>query len=258
MMLATQNVSLSLGKRRVLDDVSVALLPGKVTVILGPNGAGKTSLIRLLAGLIAPETGSVTLDSAPLTSLGQQERALQIGYLPQNGAPAWNVSARELVGLGRLPHRSRFAAPTPVDDAAIDAALAVTDAGHLGGRAVDAMSGGERARVLLARVLAGEPRWLLADEPLASLDPAHQLDILALLRAQAERSIGVVAVLHDLTQAARLADQIVLLKGGRLIAAGSPADVLTAPLLASTFGIDAEIARAADGAPLVIPVRRSG
>ena len=257
MTLATQNVSLSLGKRRVLDDVSVALLPGKVTVILGPNGAGKTSLIRLLAGLIAPETGSAILNGAPLTSLGQQERARRIGYLPQNGAPVWNVSARELVGLGRLPHRSRFAAPSPIDEAAIDAALAATDAGHLGGRAVDAMSGGERARVLLARVLAGEPHWLLADEPLASLDPAHQLDILALLRAQAERGIGVVAVLHDLTQAARLADQIVLLKGGRLIAAGSPADVLTAPLLASTFGIDAEITHTADGAPLVVPVRRS-
>ena len=257
MTLATQNVSLSLGKRRVLDAVSITLILGEVTVILGPNGAGKTSLIRLLAGLIAPETGSVTLDGALLTTLGPMERARRIGYLPQNGAPAWNVSARELVGLGRLPHRSRFSAPTPIDEAAIDAALAATDAGHLADRTMDAMSGGERARVLLARVLAGEPRWLLADEPLASLDPAHQLDILALLRAQAERGIGVVAVLHDLTQAARLADQIVLLKGGRLIAAGSPADVLTAPLLASTFGIDAEITRANDGAPLVVPVRRS-
>ena len=156
-----------------------------------------------------------------------------------------------------MPHRSRFAAASAVDEAAVDAALAATDTAYLSDRPMDAMSGGERARVMLARVLAGAPQWLLADEPLASLDPAHQLDILALLRAQADRGTGVVAVLHDLTQAARLADQIVMLKDGALLAAGTPADVLTAPLLAKAFGIAAEIGRASDGGMQITPLERS-
>lgn len=258
MTLLAENLSLTLGKRRVLDAVSLSLSPGKVTVILGPNGAGKTSLIRLLAGLLVPATGQVLLDGYSLPKMDRQERARRIGYLPQNGTPAWNVSARELVSLGRLPHRSHFAAPSPADEATIDTALACTDASHLADRPMNAMSGGERARVMLARVLAGAPEWLLADEPLASLDPAHQLDILALLRAQADRGTGVVAVLHDLTQAARLGDQIVVLKDGNLLEAGLPADVLTAPLLANAFGIAAEIGRASDGGLQITPLGRSG
>ena len=256
MTLAMRNVSLSLGKRQVLNDISLSLAPGKVTVILGPNGAGKTSLIRLLAGLITPEAGRVTLDDTPLGTLDPPARARRIGYLPQNGAPAWNVTARELVGLGRLPHRSQFASPSAADEDAINAALAVTDSSHLAARPVEAMSGGERARILLARVLAGEPNWLLADEPLASLDPAHQLDILALLKREARRGTGVVAVLHDLNQAARLADYIVMLKDGACRAAGPPADVMTAEYLSTVFGIEAEISFATDGMPLIVPLRR--
>ncbi len=273
MTLAVDNLTLALGKRTVLRDLSLSFVAGHITVILGPNGAGKTTLIRALAGLITgtvpsgtvpfPAEGgqslmgqSPTLDGAPLSALDPAERARRIAYLPQDGAPAWNVTARELVGLGRLPHRSRFTAPSRADDAAIDAALAATDTTHLAGRTVDAMSGGERARVKFARVLAGAPQWILADEPLANLDPAHQLDLLGLLRAEADRGTGVVAVLHDLNQAARIADQLVVLSEGRLAASGSPGEVLTPALLAGVFGIEAEIVPGADGKPIIAPRRR--
>jgi iron complex transport system ATP-binding protein len=253
MTLSVHSLSLTLGKRAVLSNLSLTFAPGSVTVILGPNGAGKTSLIRALAGLLP---GDVTLEGTPLAALDPAERARRIGYLPQDGAPAWNVTARELVALGRLPHRSRFAAPSPADDAAVEAALAATDTAYLAERTVDAMSGGERARVKFARVLAGSPQWILADEPLANLDPAHQLDLLALLRAEADRGAGVVAVLHDLNQAARIADQLVVLCDGRLAASGAPQTVLTPALLAEVFGIEAEIVPGADGKPIIAPRRR--
>ncbi len=253
MTLAVDGLSLMLGKREVLRNLCLTLLRGQVTVVLGPNGAGKTSLIRVLAGLLP---GEVTLDGVLLKTLGAPVRAQRIGYLPQDGAPAWNVTARELVGLGRLPHRSRFAGPSAADEAAIDAALVATDTTQLAERGVDAMSGGERARVKFARVLAGTPEWILADEPLASLDPAHQLDLLALLRAEANRGAGVVAVLHDLNQAARIADTLVVLSEGKLAAHGPPRDVLTPALLAKVFGIEAEIASGSEGTTIIVPRHR--
>ncbi len=254
MTLALDQAILILGGRRVLDGIDVCLKPGEVTVIMGPNGAGKTSLIRILAGLLP---GPASLDGIPLAIIAPDERARRIGYLPQDCAPAWNVTARELVGLGRLPHRSRFAAPSPADEAAITVALAATDTAHLADRPLDAMSGGERARVLLARVLAGGPEWLLADEPMASLDPAHRLDMVALLRAEAARGTGVVTVLHDLTLAARLADRVILLHQGSILADGTPWAALTSAVLAKVYGIKADIARGPGGELIITPVARS-
>jgi iron complex transport system ATP-binding protein len=242
---------LTLGKRRVLQDINLAFQAGQVTVIMGPNGAGKTSLMRVLAG-IAGE--GAMLDGVALAKLNPQQRARQIGYLPQGTNPAWNVTARELVGLGRLPHRIRFAAATQADHSAIEAALAATDSAHLADRTLEAMSGGEKARVLLARVLAGEPRWILADEPIASLDPAHRLDMLALLRAQAVHGIGIITVLHDLTLSAQLADRIVLLSDGYILADGPPEAVLTPPLLARAYGITAEIDHTQEGQLRITPI----
>jgi iron complex transport system ATP-binding protein len=241
MTLSAHALILILGGRAVLNDISISLKRGRVTAILGANGAGKTSLIRALAGLAAPDSGAATLDGEPLTNLTLAERARRIGYLPQNGTPAWNVTARELVGLGRLPHRHRFAAPSAQDHAAIEAALIATDTVNLAERTMDAMSGGERARVKFARVLAGDPDWILADEPLANLDPPHQRDVLGLLRAAAEQGKGVAVILHGLNAAARVADDAILMREGRILAQGETRAVLTHNNLEAAYGMAFDI-----------------
>jgi iron complex transport system ATP-binding protein len=234
MTITTRSLSVTLGKTRVVDGATLTLQRGRVTAVLGPNGAGKTSLIRALAGLI-PFDGTISLDTVPLATLSPNERARRIGYLPQNGTPAWNVTVRELVSLGRLPYRSTLSAPTAGDDVAIDAALAATDTANLASRTVGTLSGGERARVTMARVLAGKADWIIADEPLANLDPPHQRDLLRLLRAAAEAGDGVIVVLHQLNAAMRVADDIVLMKRGAIIANGAKADVMTSACLRQAF-----------------------
>jgi len=255
MELRIEAASVALGGRQVLDAIAADLAPGRITAILGPNGAGKSSLIKAMAGLIVPRGGTVTLDGRDVARIDPRERARLIGYLPQDGAAAWNIAAAELVALGRLPHRSPFAGASAEDEAAVTRALAATETTHLASRAVNELSGGERARVLLARVLAGEPRWLLADEPLASLDPAHQLDILARLRGVADGGAGVVIVLHDLGHAASVADDVLLLKAGRVAAFGPVAEVLTEQRVAEVFEVKVRWVDTDEGRMLV-PVGR--
>jgi iron complex transport system ATP-binding protein len=245
-MIEVTNVSLRLGKARVLDDVSARFAQGRVTAILGPNGAGKTSLLRAMAGLVAVESAGVSL-----ARLSLQERARTIGYLPQNGQPAWAITVRELVELGRLPHRSRFAALSHADEAAIEAALAATDMAGLADRPVDALSGGEKARAKFARVLAGDPDWILADEPLANLDPPHARDVERLLRDAADGGKGVVVVLHQLNAALRLADDVVLIKAGRVLAAGPVRAVLEPDTLEALFGMRFRLVEDESGRALV-------
>lgn len=272
-MIEVRALSLRLGKARVLDDVTASFQRERVTAILGPNGAGKTSLLRAVAGLVAVESGLVQVtrrpragggrvpDLAPLLLngprlrggdvMGNDDRARTIGYLPQNGQPAWAITVRELVELGRLPHRSRFAGLSPADEAAIDAALAATDTAVLAGRAVDTLSGGEKARAKFARVLAGDPDWILADEPLANLDPPHARDVEALLRGAADGGKGVVVVLHQLNAALRLADDVVLIKDGRVLAAGPVRDVLVPDQLEALFGMRFRLVEDEGGRALV-------
>lgn len=240
-MIRTENLSVDLGRRRVLDAVTLDLQRGRVTAILGANGAGKTSLLRAIAGLVKPSEGQIILDGQSLAALSLPERARRIGYLPQNGQPAWALSVRELVALGRLPHRSPFAALSPGDDAAIDAAMAQTDVACLADRTVDTLSGGEKARAKFARVLAAETDWILADEPLANLDPPHQQDVLRLMRAAAAAGKGVLVVLHQLDAAARVADDLLLLKDGRAIAFGPCAEVLTPATLEAAFDMPMDV-----------------
>jgi len=250
MALTLDRVTLDLRGRRVLAEASAAFAAGRITVILGPNGAGKTSLLRAAAGLIAPSAGKIAIDGRAIAAMRREERARTIGYLPQSGDVAWNMPARDVVALGRLPHRAGVAD----DIAAVLAAMAATDTEQFAERRVGELSGGERARVLLARVLAGEPQWLLADEPLASLDPAHQLDLLDRLRGQAARGV----VLHDLVQAARVADEILLLRDGRVFASGPPAEVLTPQHLRDAFGVDVLLFADAEGRMLPVPAGRTG
>jgi iron complex transport system ATP-binding protein len=253
MDLTLQHLSLRLGGGLVLDDISAVLKPGRVTAILGPNGAGKSSLLRSIAALV-PHLGDVRLGDRSVALLPLRERARLLGYLPQQGAVHWNLTVADLVGLGRLPHRGS----TAEDTTAVLAAMEATGTLEFAARTIDTLSGGERARVLLARVLAGEPHWLLADEPLANLDPAHQLDVLVRLRGVAARGAGVAIVVHDLAHAARIADDVLLLQGGRLVAFGPAADTLTSDRLRALFGVDVAFVDTQEGRLPVLLGRAQG
>ena len=229
MMLAAQDLMLD----RRLSGVSVALQAGQVTAICGPNGAGKSSLLACLAGLLTPQAGVVILEGAALSSLAPRERARVLGYLPQQAEVAWDLSVETLVSLGRLPWKAGAAA----DRAAVDAALAALDLEALRQRPLSSLSGGEQARVLLARVLAGEPRWILADEPLANLDLAHQLGLLGQFRALAAQGVGVCLVLHDLAQAMNHADRVIVLDSGCVAADGPPQEALTEALIEQVWKV---------------------
>jgi iron complex transport system ATP-binding protein len=213
-----------------LDGVTASLEPGRITAICGPNGAGKSTLLQALAGLIEPDGGQVLLAEGPLPH--GRERARRIGYLPQVGEVAWDLSVAALAGLGRLPHGDR-------GEPQVAAALAALDLTHLASRPVSTLSGGERARALLARVLAGEPDWILADEPLAALDLAHQLALLARLGEAAARGTGVVLVLHDLALAMNHADRVLVLDQGRVAADGPPEQALAEPVIEQVWGVRA-------------------
>jgi iron complex transport system ATP-binding protein len=215
-----------------LTDVSVALEPGQITAICGPNGAGKSSLLQCLAGLLTPDEGTVTVDGADLASLHPRARAQAIGYLPQEAEIAWDVAVRSLVALGRLPHPGR-------ESAQVEVALDALDLQAFADRPVSHLSGGERARVLLARVLAGEPQWILADEPLGALDLGHQLALLAHLRHAADEGAGVVLVLHDLALAMNHADRVIVLDRGTKAADGAPEEALSAAIIERVWRVSA-------------------
>ena len=256
MDIAFDTVSLTLRGRPVLQSVSGHLQKAKVTAILGANGAGKSSLLACLAGLRQPDSGMIMLGDRPLSGLSDQDRARRIGLLPQQADIHWEINVRALVALGRLPHQGRWT-KTVADDAAIEKAMLKTDCAQFANRKALRLSGGEQARVLLARVLAGEPEWVLADEPLANLDPAHQMDAIACLKNVATNGAGVVLVLHDLTQAARIADHIIIMKQGRIQASGPCAEVLTQEQMAAAFGVAVHITRDDSGAPIITPVSRA-
>jgi len=246
--LIARDLAVTLGRRPILRGVSLAFRPGEVTAIVGPNGAGKSTLLSALVGLRRPDRGAVRLDGDDLAALAPRERARRIGFLPQSPEVAWAVDVETLVGLGRIPHVGA-AGLTAADHTAVARALDATAMTAFARRDVTTLSGGERARALIARVLAGEPRWLVADEPLAGLDPGHQLDAAELFRAfaAADPAHGVVLTLHDLAMAARCADRVVVLKDGQVIADGAPAEALTPEVLAQAYGVRARFHPGPDG-----------
>ncbi|HYZ62960.1 MAG TPA: ABC transporter ATP-binding protein [Acetobacteraceae bacterium] len=233
MRLDARGVALALGGRPVLRDVDAAVRPGELLGLIGANGAGKSTLLRVLAGLRRPDRGSVALDGVALEAIKPTRLALARAYLPQESTAHWSLTAEEVVGLGRLPHRAN-----PGDDpAAVERALRRTGTLELRGRRIDEVSGGERMRVLLARALAVEAPILLADEPIAGLDPLQQIRIMQVLRDLAAEGVAVVAVLHDLTLAARFCARLLLLHAGAVLADGAPDAVLTDGHLATAYGV---------------------
>ena len=248
--LQITSLSVSLGRRPVVSDVTMTVGAGEFVVVVGPNGAGKTTLLRAVAGLI-PSSGEIAVGGVPLAKLSLQERARTIGYLPQGHLFHWPLTVFDIVALGRLP-RGAGADLSEADRAAVTTAMEQTGTTEFAARAVTTLSGGERARVAMARVLATEAPLILADEPTASLDLHYQFAVIEMLRRHANSFGAVVAVLHDLSLAARHADRIVIIDGGRIVADGPPRDVLTADRLAQMFGVKADVMEAR-GAPLILP-----
>jgi iron complex transport system ATP-binding protein len=245
-VLSAQDVSVRLGRTRVIEHASFDLRPGELVALVGPNGAGKTTLLRALAGLL-PAEGEIELAGRPLRACSARERARAVAYLPQGHTFHWPMDVADVVALGRHAHADPFSPPSGADRAAVRRALAATDIEAFAARAVTTLSEGERARVALARALASEAPLLLTDEPTAALDPRHQLLVMRLLRHTADAGGAVLAVIHDLTLAARHVDRVLVMQRGRLVADATPAEALTPQRLAETFGVEAVMVESGAG-----------
>ncbi|MEU1851149.1 ABC transporter ATP-binding protein [Streptomyces sp. NPDC019990] len=226
--------------RLILDGVALAPEPGTTVGVLGPNGSGKSTLLRLLAGLLTPTSGVVTLDGTPLGDLPRRAVARRLAVVEQQADTQVGLTVLEVVRLGRVPHRRAWTPATADDERAVRAALARTGLADRAGQPWHTLSGGERQRVQIARALAQQPRELLLDEPTNHLDIHHQLDLLALVSAL---PVTTVVALHDLNLAAMYCDQVVVLSGGRVVACGTPGEVLTEELIADVYGVRAAVTR---------------
>ncbi len=253
--LCALGLRLAYGPETVVDDLTLSIAPGRFTAILGPNGCGKSTLLRALAGLQPCQRGHVALDGTPITRFGAKALARRISILAQGAVPPEGLTVDDLVRQGRYPHRGLLGGWTAEDALAVDRALALTGTAHLAQRPLAALSGGQRQRAWIAMTLAQQAPILLLDEPTTFLDPAHQLEVLALIRRLvSDGGATVIAVLHDLNQAANHADHVVLLKDGALMAEGAPGAVMTPDTLARVFGISVSIlADPETGAPICIP-----
>jgi len=254
-LLSANNVTVARGDKQLLSGVSLEVHSGELVGLIGPNGAGKSTLLSVMAGLIPSDGGIVKLLERDLSTYTSRERAREIGWMEQLASAHWPVTVEHLVTLGRLPYLTRWQKMGARDQAIVEQSLASTDCLSLRGRQVTTLSGGELTRVLLARVLASEPRILLADEPIAALDIGHQLQTMDLLRQFADAEQACVVVLHDLSLAARYCDRLYLLHESKLVASGAVASVLSKDNLRQVYGV--EVIAGCDEVPWIVPVRRS-
>ncbi|MGC6329270.1 ABC transporter ATP-binding protein [Rhizorhabdus sp. FW153] len=253
--ISVRDLVLRLGDRAVVDGVSADLQGGSLIGIIGPNGAGKSTLVRGMLGLLGAASGEVRIDGRAIADIAPSDRAKRLAYLPQGQNLHWPLSVERLVALGRLPHMGPLSRMSDADRAAVTEAMQRTEIEHLAQRTVTELSGGERARVMMARALAVGAGGLLADEPLAALDPGHQIDMMVLLEREAKQGALVVVVLHDLTMAARHCGRLLLMNHGKLVADGSPELVVTSRNLSEVYGIKAHM-NEADGVRSVVTAGR--
>jgi iron complex transport system ATP-binding protein len=250
--LAARDLTLGYGDGRpVVGGLDLAVPDGEVTCVVGPNGCGKSTLLRAFGRLLRPRGGAVLLDGADLARLPTRQVARSLGLLPQAPAAPEGITVADLVARGRQPHQRWWRQWSAADERAVAEAMALTGVAGLAARPVDALSGGQRQRVWIAMALAQDTDLLLLDEPTTHLDIAHQVEVLNLVRRLGRT---VVAVLHDLNQAARYADHLVAMRDGRIVARGRPGEVVTADLVREVFGLDAVVVPdPVTGSPLVVP-----
>ncbi len=253
-LLTGSGLVLKRADKIILDNIGFSLERGQLLGLMGPNGAGKSTLIKAVAGLLPLAAGDIQLGGKSLESHKPQEIAKKVAYLPQGHEVHWDMTVENLVMLGRLPHLPAFGKPSAKDWRIVHQALQDCDVVGFAQRRINTLSGGEKARVLLARALAVQPVVLLADEPLAGLDPGHQLEIIGFLRQLAEAGMGVVMVIHDLSLAARFCHRLVLLGEGRILQQGRVDDVMTAKNIEQCFNIKALTGRMQD-IPFVLPIK---
>ena len=252
--LQANSVTITRLERAIVNDISLQVFAGELVGLIGPNGAGKSTLLAALAGIDSTVQGSIEIDGRPLASLSTAERALQIAWVEQMGSVHWPVTVERLVMLGRIPHLPVWCRATDEDRHAVETALSLSDCQSLRLRQVNTLSGGERARVLMARALAAEPSLLFADEPISMLDLSHQLQTMQLLRDFATGDKAAVVVMHDLSLAARYCDRLYMMHEGCMAAAGGVAQVLSPANLATVYGVS--VISGCESVPWIIPVER--
>ncbi|WP_082358010.1 ABC transporter ATP-binding protein [Arthrobacter alpinus] len=257
-ILSARELSLGYGPRAIVEELSLTLPAGKVTIIVGANACGKSTLLRGLARLLPPSAGVVHLNGVDIHKVPTRALARELGILPQTPTAPDGISVADLVGRGRSPHQGWFRQWTTADDDAVAAALNVTGTAELADRSIDELSGGQRQRVWIAMALAQETNVLLLDEPTTYLDLAHQVEVLDVVsELNARRGTTVAIVLHDLNLAARYADHLVAMKAGSILAQGAPGEVLTAELVRDVFGLESVVVPdPVVGTPMVVPMGR--
>lgn len=239
--LLTKDLSVKAGATTLVNGANLRLVPGELVALLGPNGAGKTSLLKAALGLEKRSAGVARLDGSDSAKLSPIERARRVAYLPQQRPLAWPNTVRDVVALGRYAYGAAPGRLSPEDAAAVDQAIKRCDLTELTDRQTDTLSGGELARVHCARAFAADAPLLVADEPVAALDPRHQFRIMDIVREYVDRGCGALVVLHDISLAARYATRIVWMKDSCIVADGAPEDTLTPERLADIYGVRATV-----------------
>lgn len=239
MKLEVKNISVRYDGREILRDISFGVSAGEIVVLIGANGAGKTTMLKTINGGVKPASGEILIDGKPLSKMRRREIARKVSVVAQENETKFPVSVEEFILAGRFAHASAFGWETEEDEAAAERAMKACGLLEFRGRSMNELSGGERQRVVLARALAAEPELLMLDEPTANLDLSHQALMFRLIREKCEtRGLGSLVITHDLNLAAAFADKLVLIGGGRMIASGKPAEVLSAANLRNVYGID--------------------